>query len=85
MAGYQSHAEDGLKRHLIFLTAFQLASCGQSAPRSIQYFEANIEDARKIAAACADGSQTDAECANANVAIQTVEGRERFERFRGKK
>jgi hypothetical protein len=51
----------------------------------MQYFEANIEEAQKVAADCTDGSQTGAECANADVAIQTVEGRERFERFRGKK
>ncbi|NYF30660.1 putative lipoprotein YmbA [Sphingopyxis sp. JAI108] len=74
-----------MKRHLILLMGIQLAACGQGEPRSKQYFEANIEDARMVAAACANGSQTGAECANADVAIQTVEGRERFERFRGKR
>lgn len=74
-----------MKRHLILVMGIQLAACGQGEPRSVQYFEANIEDARKVAAACTDGLQTGAECANADVAIQTVEGRERFERFRGKK
>lgn len=74
-----------MKRHLILVLGIQLVACGQSEPRSMQYFEANIEEAQKVAADCTDGSQTGAECANADVAIQTVEGRERFERFRGKK
>ena len=74
-----------MKPHLILLMGIQLAACGQSEPRSTQYFEANMEEARKVAAACTDGSQTGTECSNADVAIQTVEGRERFERFRGKK
>lgn len=74
-----------MKRHLILLVGIHLAACGQSEPRSIQYFEANIEDARKIAADCSKGTHKGAECANADVAIQTVKARERFERFRGKK
>lgn len=74
-----------VKRYPILAVGIQLAACGQNEPRSTQYFEANIEEARKVAAACADGAQRGAECANADVAIQTVEARERFERFRGKK
>lgn len=74
-----------MKRHLVLIMGIQLAACGQSEPRSTQYFEANIEEARKVAAACADGAQRGAECPNADVAIHTVEARERFERFRGKK
>lgn len=74
-----------MKRHLILFAAFPLAACGQSEPRSVQFFEANMEEARKVAAACTDGSQRGAECGNADVAIQTVEARERFERFRGKR
>lgn len=74
-----------MKRHIILLMWIPLAACGQSEPRSTQYFEKNIEEARKVASACANGSQTGTECANADVAIQTVEGRERFERFRGKR
>lgn len=73
-----------MKRFLILATWIQLAACSQSEPRSTQYFEANMEEARKVAAACADGAQRGAECANADFAIQTVEARERFERFRGK-
>ena len=61
-----------------------LSACGQSEPRSVQYFEANIEEARSIAAKCKDGTERGAECANADIAVQTVEGRERFKRYRGK-
>lgn len=74
-----------MKTHLILLAGIPLAACGPGEPRSTQYFGKNIAEARKVAAACTDGSQTGTECANADVAIQTVEGRERFERFRGKK
>ncbi len=85
MVASQNYVEVVLKRYFILIAAFQLAACGQSEPRSVQYFEANIEDARNVAADCAGGTQKGAECANADVAIQTVEARERFERFRGKK
>lgn len=52
------------------------------ASRSVQYFELNIGEARKVVAACRDGSARGDECANAETAIVTVESRERFKRFR---
>jgi hypothetical protein len=77
--------EEQLRRHTILLLGLCLSACGQAEPRAVQYFEANIGEAREIVAACRDSSKRGGECANAEIAVQTVEGRERFERFRGKK
>lgn len=68
----------------VCLLGLSVAACGQSEPRSTQYFEAHIDEARKVVADCRDGSIRGDECTNADVAVQTVEGRERFKRFRGK-
>lgn len=67
------------------LLGLSLSACGQSEPRSTQYFEAHIDEARKVVADCTAGSVRGDECTNADVAVQTVEGRERFKRFRGQK
>ena len=61
-----------------------LSACGPSEPRSVQFFEANLGEARTIVANCKDGTERGPECANADIAVQTAEGRERFKRFRGK-
>ena len=61
-----------------------LGACSSSEPRSTQFFEANIQEARAVIAACQDGSASGEECANADIAVQTVEGRERLKRFMGK-
>ncbi len=53
-----------------------------AAPRGTQFFEANIDEARQVAAACRDGTIRGDECTNAETAIITVESKERFERFR---
>jgi hypothetical protein len=39
-------------------------------------------DAREVLAECRAGSLSSDECSNADVAMQTIEGREKFERFR---
>ena len=77
--------EAKLKRIAILLLGISLAACGQNEPRSVQYFEAHLDEARAIVAQCRDGSKTGDECANANMAVQVADGRERFDRFRGKK
>lgn len=77
--------EEKLRLPPILLLGLTLSACGQSEPRSAQYFEAHVDEAREIVAACRNGSERGDECANADIAVQTVEGRERFERFRGKK
>lgn len=55
---------------------------GADAARGTQYFEANIEEARRVAAACRDGTIRGDECSNAETAVDTFESRERFKRFR---
>lgn len=69
----------------VVLLGLSLAACGKSEPRSTEYFEAHIDEARKVVADCRDGSMRGDECTNADVAVQTVDGRERFKRFRGQK
>lgn len=41
--------------------------------------------ARNVVQSCAAGDLRGDECSNANVAVETAEGEDRFERFRGKK
>jgi UPF0716 family protein affecting phage T7 exclusion len=53
-----------------------------SDARSTQYFMANIDEARLVAAGCRDGSVRGGECVNAETAISTAESKERFKRFR---
>jgi hypothetical protein len=53
--------------------------------RSTHYFEANIDEARQVVAACRNGTIRDNECASAETAIITVESKERFNRFRTEK
>jgi hypothetical protein len=47
--------------------------------------EGNPDEAREVKAECQDGSIRGRECDNADIALQVIEGRERFARFRGKK
>ena len=54
------------------------------APRSEQYFEAHIDEARHIISGCRDGSVRGGECSNAADAVTKVEARERTDRFLGK-
>ena len=63
---------------------------GSSAPaaqseeaRGVQYFVANVEEARRVVEGCREGSVRGAECANAEEAIITVESEERRRRFLG--
>lgn len=74
-----------MRRLPILFLGLCLTACGPSEPRSVQFFEANVDEAREIVAGCKDGTERGAECANADIAIQTAEGRERFKRFRGEK
>lgn len=55
---------------------------GEDTARGTQYFEANIEEARRVVAACRDGTIRGDECSNAETAIIAVDSRERFRRFR---
>ena len=62
-----------------------LTACAPPEPRSVQYFEANLEEARDIVKRCKAGDMGGDECSNANVAVETAAGKARFERFRGRK
>lgn len=53
--------------------------------RGTQYFEANVDEARRIVAGCREGSVRGDECTNAETAVITVESRDRFRRFRGER
>ena len=53
------------------------------APRSVQFFAAHLDDARRIVAGCRDGSVRGDECANADQAIVHAEGREHAAKFLG--
>lgn len=58
-----------------------LAACGQSEPRSFQYFEAHLDEAQEVVAGCRDGSVGGHECYNAEVAVSKAKARERTERL----
>ena len=51
--------------------------------RGVQYFEANVEEARQVVEGCRAGSVRGTECANAEEAIIKVEAEERRRRFLG--
>lgn len=54
-------------------------------PRSTQFFESNLGEARRVLAACRKGTIRGGECANAETAIITVESQDRFQRFRSER
>ncbi|MDX2209928.1 MAG: EexN family lipoprotein [Sphingopyxis sp.] len=62
-----------------------LTACAEPEPRGVQYFAANLDEARDVVRSCAAGAMRGDECSNANVAVETAEGKAKFERFRGKK
>lgn len=62
-----------------------VASAAAAQARGAQYFEANIDEARQVVAACREGTARGDECASAETAVITVESKERFRRFRGER
>lgn len=65
---------------IVCLTA---SACAPAEPRSQQYFEAHIDEARQIVEGCRDGSVRGGECDNADRAVQRAEAKERSKRFLG--
>lgn len=63
--------------------AFILAACGQTEPRSQQYFESHLEEAQQIVDGCRDGTVRGGECDHADRAVQRAEAKERSKRFFG--
>lgn len=74
-----------MKIHLVcaMLAITAISGCSPSEPRSAQYFEAHIDQARQIVEGCRDGSARGAECDNADIAVQTAVAKERRKRFFG--
>lgn len=54
-----------------------------SSARGKPYFEANLDQARRVVAECRDGSVRGDECANAEQAVTEAEGQARFKKFMG--
>ena len=73
-------------KHHVFsaLTTIALVGCGKPEPRSVQYFEAHIDEARQVVGGCRDGSVRGGECDNADRAVQTAEAREQTRKFLGR-
>lgn len=67
----------------VLVSAFGLASCAKTEPRSAEYFADHLDEARQIVASCRDGTVRGEECANASMAVEEAEAKERFRRFRG--
>ncbi|MBD3772354.1 MAG: EexN family lipoprotein [Rhodobacteraceae bacterium] len=68
----------------VFTGPFSLAACSQAAPRSSEYFAEHLDEARQVVTGCRDGTMRGEECANANMAVEEADAKERFRRFRGR-
>lgn len=80
----EGSGSDELRTLITLAMTAALAGCGQSEPRSLQYFESHPDEARKVVAACKEDAQRGDECQSAMTAVETAEAREKFKRFRGK-
>ena len=60
-----------------------LAGCTNQEPRSKQYFDAHIDEARQVVEGCRDGSVRGGECDNAELAVNRTDAKERAKRFLG--
>lgn len=60
-----------------------LARAAAAQARGTQYFEANIDEARRVVAGCRDGLVRGGECATAEEAIIKVDAEERRRKFLG--
>lgn len=63
--------------------ASPIAAPTLAEPRGTQYFAAHLDEARRIADQCREGTVRGIECANADAAMIEAEGKERFKRFTG--
>ncbi len=69
----------------ILALCLPILSCGSKAePRSQQYFESHIDEARRVDAGCRDGSVRGEECAGADIALEAAKGRANMDHFLGK-
>ncbi|EZP82463.1 hypothetical protein BV97_01960 [Novosphingobium resinovorum] len=58
-----------------------VAGCTNQEPRSKQYFDVHLDEAREIVAGCKDGSTRGEECDDADLAVQEADAKERLKRF----
>lgn len=65
------------------LLAAHLSGCAPSEPRSRQYFEAHIDEAREILDGCKEGSVRGAECDNAEYAVIRADAKAKSKKFWG--
>lgn len=72
-----------MRTAIVMLLGLGLSACAPSEPRSTQFFEANIDEARTVVAGCRDGSVRGDECTNAEHAVIKIESRDRRKRFYG--
>ena len=63
------------------LAVAALAACSPE-PRSASYFEANPEEAAKVADACKAGTHRGQECANAQAGVAAAKRTERMNAYR---
>lgn len=67
----------------MFIGACGLTACAEAEPRGVQYFAEHLDEAREIVAGCREGMVRGEECANAGMAVEEADAKERFRRFRG--
>lgn len=58
-----------------------LAGCTNQEPRSKQYFDGHLDEARELMAGCKDGATRGEECDNEDLAVQKADAKERLKRF----
>lgn len=60
-----------------------VTACAPAEPRSRQYFDAHIDEARQVVEGCSEGSVRGAECDNAEHAVIRAEAKARSKKFLG--
>jgi hypothetical protein len=68
----------------VLICAYGLTGCGKAEPRSMDYFKEHLAEARQVVTGCRDGTARGEECANAGMAVEEADAKERFRRFRGR-
>lgn len=71
----------GPSRWAVAAALAALAACSRE-PRSASYFEANPEEAAKVADACKAGAHRGEECVNAQAGVASAERAKRMEAYR---
>lgn len=67
----------------VAIAGISISGCAPSEPRSKQYFDAHVDEARQVLADCQAGSARGEECENAERAVIRADARARSKRFLG--